>query len=362
MSKSRPCSGSLSADALPDERGVRVRLRQPQHAGPAPLRGHEEPRPAADGGRHAHAHVDDVRHLPVDAARRRIERADRPRVPDDELRHPGRVDQERRRVARLPVGRQRLPEHVPGPLVEGDDLGVGLAPHQADEPVAVDERRSADAPRRDRGPEVAHVVLLPQDAAVVDGERHQVAHRPEGVDAIPVDGRRGPRPDRVGELQGRRSSSPTRASRAPRPSPRPARGCAPSRPCCGGPGAGRRSRRRGRPPPPARRSRRESAPARWRSGRLRGTSRGRRSPSRRRAGRPPATRASPPRATVRRRRRGRCRARRLRCGRSIPSVHRLTGGTADAPGLTGGAADAAGRAGGAADRAASGLRSPCRAV
>ena len=189
------------AHPIPDQRRVRMGLGQPQHDGAAPLGGHEQVRPALHDGRDRHAHVDDVGDLPVDRAGLGVERADRARVPDDELPGAGRVDEDRRRVARLPVGGERLPEDLAGQLVEGDDLGVGLAADETDEPVAVHERRAGDAPRGDGGVEVADVVRLPQHAAVRHAERQQVPRGADGVDAVAVHGRRGARAGRVDELQ-----------------------------------------------------------------------------------------------------------------------------------------------------------------
>ena len=148
--------------------------------------------------------------------------------------------------------------------------------------------------------EVLDVVLLPQDPAVGDVEGQQVAHRPERVDPVAVDGRRRPRPDGVGQLEAGVVGLPL-----VRPEDRPGllvqredtRSTAAVLLRVGTPRVGDedtpvRHRR-------VRRSRRGSASARWRSGRPLGTSRRCRCRSRRRAGRRPATPASPRRRAAR---------------------------------------------------------------
>ena len=121
-------------------------------------------------------------------------------MPDDQLRRAAGVDQDRLRIARLPIRRQRAPELLAGPLVERDHLGVGLAPDETDESVAVDQRRPGDPPRRNGRIEILDVVPLPDDAAVGDVEHEEVAHRPEDVHPVAIERRRGARTDRVGQL------------------------------------------------------------------------------------------------------------------------------------------------------------------
>ena len=86
-------------------------------------------------------------------------------------------------------------------LVERHHLGVGLAAHEADQPVAVDERRAGHTPRRHFGVEVGGKVLLPPHGPVNHVQGQQPAHRPEHVNPVAVDGRGGPRPDGVHQLQ-----------------------------------------------------------------------------------------------------------------------------------------------------------------
>ena len=70
--------------------------------------------------------------------------------------------------------------------------------HQA---IPVDERSPRRARGGDGGIEVGDVVLLPNDIAGLHVERQQVAHRAEDVDDLAVHRWRGPRADRVNELQ-----------------------------------------------------------------------------------------------------------------------------------------------------------------
>ena len=195
--------GVALADALPEYLRAGTVVVQQQHPGPAVLRREEQVAAALDRGRGVDPHVHDVADLPVHLAGLGVERADVPRMPGDELPRTPRLDDDRLAVAGLPVGRQGPPDLLAGMLVERHHLGVGLAAHETDQPVAVDERRAGHAPRRHLGVEVGGKVPLPPHRPVRDVEGEQPAHRPEHVDPVAVDGRRGPRPDGVHQLQPR---------------------------------------------------------------------------------------------------------------------------------------------------------------
>ena len=93
--------------------------------------------------------------FPVDLSGRRVDGADAFRVKEHELAHAARLDDDRLVVAGLGIRRQRAPDFLAGVLVERDQLAVRLAADEADQAVAVHERRAGHAPRRDRGIEVA---------------------------------------------------------------------------------------------------------------------------------------------------------------------------------------------------------------
>ena len=124
-------------------------------------------------------------------------------MPDDELPDAAGVEDDGRVVARLPVGRERAPHLRAGVLVERDHLPVRLRAGEADQQIALDERRPGHPPRRHLGSQVGDIVLRPQDGAGGDFERKQPAHRSLHVDAVPVHGRRGARADGVQRLEPR---------------------------------------------------------------------------------------------------------------------------------------------------------------
>ena len=232
--------GVALADPLPEHlRGGAVLVEQ-EHAGPAVLRREEQVATAVNRGRGVDAHIDDVADLPVHLAGLGVERADVPRMPGDELPRPPRLDDDGLAVAGLPVGREGPPDLLAGVFVERHHLGVGLAAHETDQPVAVDERRPRHAPRRHRGAEVGGKVFLPP---------HRPRRRRRGRGAGPSPRARRPgRRRRSGWPAGRwrtraaapRSRSPTRGSRAPRRSLRRGRGPARSRRWSAGRGGARR--------------------------------------------------------------------------------------------------------------------------
>ena len=232
--------GVALADPLPEHLGRGTVLVEQQHAGPAVLRREEQVAAAVDGGRGVDAHVDDVAYLPVHLAGLGVERADVARVPRDELPRAARLDDDGLAVAGLPVRRQGPPDLLAGVLVERHHLGVGLAPHEADEAVAVDERRAGHAPRRHLGAEVGGKVPLPPQPS-------RRRHRGRAAGPSPRARRRGHR-RRWAWPAGRwrrraaapRSRSPTPASTAPRRSPRRGRRRARRPPSTAGRDGGRR--------------------------------------------------------------------------------------------------------------------------
>ena len=106
------------------------------------------------------------------------------------------LEDDRLRVAGLRVGRERPPDLRTGHLVEGDDLGVGLSPHERDEPVIVDQWGAGDTPRWDLGAVFLDVIPLPQHLAGLDVQGVQHTGGAEHIDPVAVDGWGGARPGR----------------------------------------------------------------------------------------------------------------------------------------------------------------------
>ena len=123
-------------------------------------------------------------------------------MPDDQLALAALGDDDRRTVAQLgPPQRQRLPDFLAAVLVEGDNNAV-LAAHQADQAVAIQQRRGSVAPQRHAGPVVFREVLRPQHLALGGIQAIKVAHGADSVDLAVGDQRRGARPDGVADLVG----------------------------------------------------------------------------------------------------------------------------------------------------------------
>src|SRR5580765_5825829 len=111
-------------------------------------------------------------------------------MPDDELAHTGVFaffHDDRLAVAGLGIRIERAPDFSPGRFVEGHDLGVSRAAHQADQPVAIYQRSGSTAPGRNLGAVFFDVVFLPEDFARVRAEAEQIALRTHDIDTIAVD-------------------------------------------------------------------------------------------------------------------------------------------------------------------------------
>ena len=139
----------------------------------------------------------------------------RPRVPDDELPRPADLEDHRRTVADLVMGRRRLlghrqaaPDLLTGVLVEGDG-DAPLAPDERDQLVTVDQRVGGVTPHRNAGVVVLGQVLGPNRLAVVGVQADEVAHRAEGPDLSVGDDRRAARSGRVGDRVRRDTRSHT---------------------------------------------------------------------------------------------------------------------------------------------------------
>jgi hypothetical protein len=121
-------------------------------------------------------------------------------MPDDELARAGEVVDHRRRVARL-ARREVLPDLLASVLVEGDDRRA-LAAYQANEPIAVDERMSGEAPERHFNLVFLEQILGPENVPL-EVEAVELPHRAEGVDLVAGDDRRGARSGGVADVVGR---------------------------------------------------------------------------------------------------------------------------------------------------------------
>ena len=134
---------------------------------------------------------------PVGLAGRRVERAHPPGVPHDQLTCPAHVDNGRRTVARFHLGRQRPPELFARPFVERDDHRIGLAADQANQPVAVHQRRGGKAkvkpPVLSVHVVVGDVILLPQGSPVLTSRASSSPARPRTNTSVAIDGGDGAR-------------------------------------------------------------------------------------------------------------------------------------------------------------------------
>src|SRR5438876_8214288 len=96
-------------------------------------------------------------------AGRRVEAVNGLRVPDDELARAAGRDNCRGAITDLRSG-QVLPNLSARVFVERDDFAA-VAASEANEPIAVEERRSREPPDRNAGAIVCHEVLCPDLAA-----------------------------------------------------------------------------------------------------------------------------------------------------------------------------------------------------
>ena len=131
-------------ERAPDGGGGGFGRVEPQHERAAVKGGEEEQvaQLARRGDGHAGARFEG--HRPIDLAGHRVERVGRLGMPEDELPLAAGLVDDRRAVARL-LGAQRAPDLLAGVLVEGDRRAAGAA-HQANQPVAVQQRMPGEAP------------------------------------------------------------------------------------------------------------------------------------------------------------------------------------------------------------------------
>ena len=127
--------------------------------------------------------------FPIDLSGFGIQGGDSPRVPYDQLANTGVVNDHGRGVARFPFGIQSSPDLFAGQFVEGDDLGVRPASHQADEFFAVDQRMTRHPPRGKVQIVIFDKIFLPDGFAGFDVEAEKVANRANHVDMVPIDRR-----------------------------------------------------------------------------------------------------------------------------------------------------------------------------
>src|SRR5262245_63672701 len=188
--------GLAAAAAAPQNAGGGLVLSQLQHQRSVVKRGYEQPVAKLPGHRYRQAGFQLKRLLPVDLAGFGIERSDSFRMPDDQLPRFAGGNNHGRTVAG-PVCRvdrgQRSPNLLSSILVESHDHAVAVvAPDQADEPFAVQERVSREAPDRDLGLVIIHEALRPDDLPFGDVQTNQVTHGAEGVNEVSTDQRSAP--------------------------------------------------------------------------------------------------------------------------------------------------------------------------
>src|SRR5690606_8661493 len=99
------------------------------------------------------------------------------------------IDGDRRRVTgrRIPRHR-RAPHRIAIDLVERDDRSLP-SPRRADEVLAVDQHRFADAPGDVVPAELAKDVLRPADGAALGIHADEIATGSQGIEVIAVDRR-----------------------------------------------------------------------------------------------------------------------------------------------------------------------------
>ena len=170
-------------------------IKLDRHAGPTDAAGEKQIAPATLRAHDAHAvrRLDLVR--PIRFAGGRVQGRDGHRVKHDQLRNAPRQDHARRGIAGL-FRVERLPLLLARLLVERDDQSVFPA-DETNHVIAIHHRVPREAPDRRRCPVILAERLRPDERATLGIQTAEVAHRPDGVHAVAVNGGRATRAARV---------------------------------------------------------------------------------------------------------------------------------------------------------------------
>ena len=190
---------AVAARSLPEHGRLGAIGAEPHHHRPTIELRHEQVISTSGrcGDRHAFSHFPGL--VPVHRAGFRVEGRQSGWLPNDQLSGAARLVDARLAVAHLGGDLDRAPDLLAGVLVERHHERIGLATHQRNQTVSVDQGCARDAPGGHAGVVVRDVVLLPDERPGLHVQAEQPAGRADHIDTIPVHGRCGPWSHRVGE-------------------------------------------------------------------------------------------------------------------------------------------------------------------